>query len=65
MDREATRVSHTEQVNKTTLVRENVSGKRCFDNKNPRHLYPEQRVHTHMRHSQEGEMPGREAEHVH
>lgn len=48
MDREATRVSCTEQADKTALVQANVSGKILFDNKNHRYLQPrEQGAHTH------------------
>lgn len=65
MDREATRASCTEQADKTELVQANISGKIRFDNKNHRYLHPEQGVRAHTRHSLEGEMPRREAEHVH
>lgn len=46
MDREATRVSCTEQTDKTALAQANVPGKVWFDNKYQRYLYPEQRLHT-------------------
>lgn len=47
MNRESTRVSHTEQANKTALVQANVSGKIRFDNENHRYLYPKQRLCAH------------------
>lgn len=46
MDREATRVSCTEQTDKTAPAQANVPGKVWFDNKYQIYLYPEQGLHT-------------------